>query len=182
MEKEHPWIKDAYNMAQARHRRVKHPVSQKPYFEHIINVYFQLYKFSKDINLRTAALLHDGMVNELMGYNELARRFNVEIADMVRDQVVKEKKEMTGEELKIYYINKVKRMSKESIMVFLAERLETLKLLVDFEYEKSAELIEDTFCFVDAISKPLNTEHKLLVELIIDVIQDINNKPVPSQE
>ncbi len=177
MENEHPWIKDAYRMAQGRHRGLKHPVSQKPWFEFIINVYFQIYKFSKDNHLRTAALLFDGLRNKLYTYNEIARRFDAEVADIVKEISFEEKDKLSTEQLKVFYKSKVRRLSKNGVMLMLAERLELVHQLMTSQQDNAADIFEEIFGFIDAIPKPLYTEYSLLIEAIVTAIQEYNDLP-----
>lgn len=177
MEAEHPWIRDAYRLAQYRHRGLKHPLSQKPWFEFIINVYFQIYKLSKDHHLRTAALLFDGFRNKLMTYKEIARRFDSQVAEIIREISFEENADQTEEQIRALYQSKIKRMSKEGVMLLLAERLELIRMLEPRQRQQSSSIIDDVFILMDSIPKPLYTEYSLLIETILSAIQEFNNQP-----
>ena len=194
MEAEHPLIKEAYHFARMKHRGKKHPFSHRPQFDHVVKVYFQVYRFTKDVDIRVAALLHDTLRYSRCSYDEIARRFSITIADWVKEISWKEENneddgfhgkdirdimiapsfESRQAEREKFFKSLLLKGSRESAMILLADRLEETNYLENLEPEKRKQYLLENDWLIASLPQPWNTEHGFLIEELRKKKQEIN--------
>lgn len=177
IDEDHPFLKDAYEFARDRYLLKKMDNSNELYFNHVLTVYFHVYSFIKDIDVRVASILYELLNINRGNKDEIARHFNNEIADYVSE--LKDKQVLLKESGEVdYYIRKMNRLSPQALMIQLADRLNRIKSLdkLKKEFLKSNPDFPENYCAhtVEIISginhDRLNTEHELMIDQIHQAI------------
>lgn len=170
---EHPFLKDAYEFARDRYLLKKLEHSDETYFQHVMAVYFHVYSFTKDIDVRVASILYELLNIKRSNKEEIARHFNPEIADYVSELALNR---VTLQDMgeTDYMIMKCNRVSPESLIVLLSDRLNRIhvfpKLKKDF-IDKNPDYCDNYCADTEEIlsgikADRLNTEHELLIDRI----------------
>ncbi len=116
-------LEDAIEFAEQMHKGQIRKGDKKPYVVHPKAVYSILKSFNvKDKVLLVAAWLHDTIEDTVATYNVIKRKFNKEVANLVK-AVSSEKKEIQKVGKAEYLLNKMLKMSNNELTLKLADRL-----------------------------------------------------------
>jgi len=116
-------LEQAIDFAEQMHKGQIRKGDKKPYVVHPKAVYQILKSFNvKDKVLLVAAWLHDTIEDTTATYNIIKRKFNKEVADLVK-AVSSVKKEMQRKGKAEYLLNKMLSMKTHELTLKLADRL-----------------------------------------------------------
>jgi (p)ppGpp synthase/HD superfamily hydrolase len=116
-------LEQAIDFAELMHKGQIRKGDKKPYVVHPKAVYSILKSFRiKDRVLLVAAWLHDTIEDTTATYNILKRKFNIEVANLVK-AVSSSKKEIDKVGKAEYLLNKMIQMSDNELTLKLADRL-----------------------------------------------------------
>jgi len=117
----------AYNMAKKAHDGQMRKYSDQEYFCHPKYVARMIEDITKDEDLIIVALLHDTIEDTSVEYEDIADAFGQKVSDLVLELTSEQDKgKMTKAE---YLIDKMNKMSKEALIVKLADRFHNVKYL-----------------------------------------------------
>lgn len=124
-----PIFAKAYLFALNKHQYQVDDNGENYFYAHCINVYLILSNISNDIELLSAALLHDTIEDTDTTYEELVKEFGNEIADLVNEVTHEGKKDSKG-----YYFPRLK--TKRGIMLKFADRLSNLSRMESWDEDR----------------------------------------------
>jgi (p)ppGpp synthase/HD superfamily hydrolase len=171
VDNEHPLIKEAYSFAQKKHWGYKRKYTKETYFTHSLGVYFNVYSYTNDVNIRAAALLHDTIEKTSASYDEVSRHFNKEIADLVVE-VTNEKHKMEAIGKTEYLTAKMAVISNEALTIKLADRMESIENIKKFDlkdpiqHQFAKDYLSQTIYIFNNLKREFTTEHKLIIKKI----------------
>lgn len=146
-EKEIEFIKKAYNFACNAHKEQKR-ISGEPYITHPEEVAIILFEMGMDVNTMVAGLMHDVVEDTQYTYEDVAREFGNEVADLVNGVTKLGKIEYkTKEEQQADNVRKMLlAMTKDIrvILIKLADRLHNMRTLRFMPVEKQKEKSKET--------------------------------------
>ncbi len=140
-------ISKAYDYAEEKHRGQKRK-SGEPYFVHLLNVAYILASYTSGPQTITAGLLHDCMEDCGVTYEELARDFDEEVANLVeavtkigRLEFTDEKEYQAANHRKIFIA-----MAKDVrvIIIKLVDRLHNIRTLNFTSQEQQVRIASET--------------------------------------
>lgn len=138
-EKEIEFIKKAYNFACNAHKEQKR-ISGEPYITHPEEVAIILFEMGMDVNTMIAGLMHDVVEDTQYTYEDVAKEFGNEVADLVNGVTKLGKIEYkTKEEQQADNVRKMLlAMTKDIrvILIKLADRLHNMRTLRFMPVEK----------------------------------------------
>jgi (p)ppGpp synthase/HD superfamily hydrolase len=175
MEQEHPFIKDAYLFAQEKHFGKKRQYINLPYFTHPLGVYFNVYSFTNNIDIRVAALLHDTVEKGGTSIPEIARNFNPEIANLVAE-VTNDAYQIQAHGKANYLVDKINKISAEALIIKFADFMDNidglrkLNLKDKEQAEYAKEYVTMTIYILSNIKRELTTEHEIMIKKIGEMI------------
>ncbi len=109
----------------------------KPYMVHPVQVSNILMCVTEDVNLISAAALHDTIEDTTTTYEDLVRVFNKDIADLVNEVTHEGSKDATG-----YYFPRLK--TQRGIMLKLADRLSNVSRMEAWDEERKQHYLNKT--------------------------------------
>ena len=131
-------LDQAIDFAEHMHKGQIRKGDQKPYVVHPKAVYSILKSFKiKDKVLLIAAWLHDTIEDTTATYNVIKKKFNKEVANLVKE-LSSDKKEIEKEGKEVYLLNKMVKMDKNALTLKLADRLHNVSDIMTMP-EKSSE-------------------------------------------
>lgn len=143
-------IRKALNKAAILHEGQKRKNGEIPYFVHLASVGMILSEYTDDEDVVVAGILHD-CLEDVAGYSykDLKNDFGEKIADIVKE--VSEDKDPNKprsenppwEERKKGYLEKLKKDSKEALLVSAADKLHNIASMIDSE--KAGYNMRDAF-------------------------------------
>ncbi|ABS42628.1 bifunctional (p)ppGpp synthetase/guanosine-3',5'-bis(diphosphate) 3'-pyrophosphohydrolase [Clostridium botulinum] len=146
-EKEIEFIKKAYNFACNAHKEQKR-ISGEPYITHPEEVAIILFEMGMDVNTMIAGLMHDVVEDTQYTYEDVAKEFGNEVADLVNGVTKLGKIEYkTKEEQQADNVRKMLlAMTKDIrvILIKLADRLHNMRTLRFMPVEKQKEKAQET--------------------------------------
>lgn len=171
MEEEHPLIKDAYQMAKERFGQRKMKEYDELMFHHTLNVYFNVWTYDKNLDVRLAAMLYKLAEENLTNYQEIARHFGARAADIAAETVDNSNRKNEIGEVG-YYVEKFNSRSPEALLIglcALADRVSLLKKpnqeLLKQDPFFPARKIEDAKKILEGLDKKrLHTQHGLIID------------------
>ncbi len=128
MDEEHPLIKDAYQTAKERLGARKMKEYQELLFHHTLNVYFNVLTYSKDLDVRIAAMFRVLLTENLTGHAEVARHYGVRAADIAVETLDNQNR-MSEMGYVEYYIDKFNTRSREALLIELCALADRVQLL-----------------------------------------------------
>lgn len=128
MEEEHPLIQDAYKTAKERLGRRKMKESTELLFHHALNVYFNVYTYSKDLDVRIAAMFKTVLAENQTNHAEIARHYGVRAADIAQETADDPNTRNAMGETD-YLIRKFNTRSREALLIELCDLLDRVSLL-----------------------------------------------------
>ncbi len=146
-----PKIQKAINLAGVLHYRQKRKGDGLPYITHPYSVAFILSDYTNDENIIVAGLLHD-VLEDVPGYSEtdMEKDFGEKITKIVK-QVSEEKtlkskgeKKKTWRMRKSNYLEGLKSVSREALMVCAADKIHNLNSFIE-AYKEQGERIAKKF-------------------------------------
>jgi GTP pyrophosphokinase/guanosine-3',5'-bis(diphosphate) 3'-pyrophosphohydrolase len=121
----------------------------------------------KDRVLLVAAWLHDTIEDTRATYNVIKKRFNKEVADLVRGVSSSKKEiEMVGKE--VYLLNKMLKMSDNMLTLKLADRLHNVTDIMTMPAKTSEKTYNQTVYIIKGLREKRNLKqiHKKLIRAI----------------
>lgn len=163
----------AIEFAQEMHSGQTRKVSQKPYVAHPQAVYSILKSFNiKDKVLLIAAWLHDTIEDTSTTYNIIKKKFNKEVADLVK-AVSSDKQEIDKMGKEEYLLQKMLKMSSNALTLKLADRLHNVTDITMLPDKKAVKLKNQTIYILNGLreKRNLNQKQKKIVKAIERYLQ-----------
>lgn len=133
-------VEKALDFATNAHKGQKRKGVEKEYITHPIAVYKLIQKYTDDVHVHCAALLHDVLENTEVTYEELVTEFGENIANIVLEVSDKkeDKKQLSWLQRRKKSIEKIPSLSDEAVMVELADKLHNVESLMQLPRKNSA--------------------------------------------
>lgn len=169
-------LDQAIEFAQDMHQGQVRKGDKKPYFVHPKAVYSILKSFKvKDRVLLVAAWLHDTIEDTSATYNIIKKKFNKEVADIVRN-VSSSKKEIMKIGKPEYLLKKMLKIDMNSLTLKLADRLHNVTDIMTMPEKTSEKTYSQTRYILDGLKKKrrLNKIQKKIVKAIERYLNKFN--------
>jgi GTP pyrophosphokinase len=168
----------AAEFAQDMHKGQIRKGDQKPYAVHPQAVYAILKSFkAKDRVLLVAAWLHDTIEDTTATYNAIKKKFNKEVADIVK-AVSSSKKEilMVGKE--VYLLKKMLDMSNHELTLKLADRLHNVTDIMTMPAKSSDKTYNQTVFILNGLKEKRNLTkiQKKIIRAIERILEKFKGK------
>lgn len=166
-------IKKAYDYATDKHKDQEPRKTGEPYIMHPIRVAYLIASWGFEAESICAALLHDTIEDTTTSYAEIKDLFGQNIADMVDavtaiDKEIKDKTNLTKEEIDILSDNRLKeKMSEKALFIKVADRIDNLRTIGPFKEEKKIAKAKHTREIIIPMLK------KEEAYQLIDVLEDL---------
>lgn len=160
--------------------------THKPYITHPINVANLLMKYKKSHmadELKAACYLHDTIEDTDVTYEDLAKKFGIQVASLVREVTsTKELKEEVGKEKYLSY--KMKNMSSWALDIKLCDILDNISDLASVNDEFRKKTINQKINIISYVVKnrKLTNTHLAIIKDIIIVSGIIVNNTYSEKE
>lgn len=161
-------LDQAIEFAQDMHQGQIRKSDKKPYDVHPQAVYSILKSFKiKDKVLLVAAWLHDTIEDTQATYNIIKKKFNQEVADLVK-QVSSSKKEILKVGKAEYILKKMLKMKQNALTLKLADRLHNVTDIMTMPERTSEKTYNQTRYILDKLreKRPLNQVQKKIIKAI----------------
>jgi len=146
----------AMDFAEQMHKGQIRKGDKKPYVVHPKAVYRILQSFNvKDKVLLVAAWLHDTIEDTTATYNIIKRKFNKEVANLVR-QLSSDKKGIEKEGKEVYLLNKMLKMDKNALTLKLADRLHNVSDIMTMPEKNSEKTYNQTTYILQGLRNKRN--------------------------
>jgi (p)ppGpp synthase/HD superfamily hydrolase len=158
----------AAKMADDLHQGQFRKDSGEPYIVHPVGTYKILKTLGiKDREVLTAALFHDTLEDTNINYNEIKRKLNKRVADLVKE-VTSDKKAIEKTDKPNYLVNKMVKMSDDALLIKLADRLHNLSDITTVNKKFAEKMYNQTTFIIQELreKRSLNNKHKKLIRLI----------------
>ena len=164
----------AVAFAQDMHKGQIRKGDKKPYAVHPQAVYSILKSFRvKDRELLVSAWLHDTIEDTKATYNDIKKKFNKRVADLVAGVSSSKKEiEMVGKE--VYLLNKMLDMVNDELTLKLADRLHNVTDIMTMPAKTSEKTYNQTVFILNGLKEKRNL--KKIHKKIIRVIEKYLNK------
>ena len=164
----------AVAFAQDMHKGQIRKGDKKPYAVHPQAVYSILKSFRvKDRELLVSAWLHDTIEDTKATYNDIKKKFNKRVADLVAGVSSSKKEiEMVGKE--VYLLNKMLDMVNDELTLKLADRLHNVTDIMTMPAKTSEKTYNQTVFILNGLIEKRNL--KKIHKKIIRVIEKYLNK------
>lgn len=167
-------IEKAYYYAKKLHKDQKRK-DGKPYISHPVDVAHILAKLGFDEDVISAALLHDVVEDCGCTLEEIAQKFNKNVAEMVDCVSAIDKEKFVFNKEDLYESTEFEKASIEEqsfkkliaigkknplgFCIKFADRLHNLRTIETFDYSKQLEKVKETERWIVPIAKILNAEY-----------------------
>lgn len=137
----------AYNFARAKHEG-QFDDCGKPYFTaHVMQVVDILLRVTNDKDIIVAALLHDLVEDTDVTLQDIASKFNGDIANLVKELTKEGKKDEYG-----YYFSHLK--SEKAILIKFADRLSNISRMESWDEDRRNQYLRKSVFWKDGSNKP----------------------------
>jgi len=160
-------LDSAVEFATFKHRNQKRSGGE-PYIVHPTGVFEILKKLKvNNVIILVASFLHDTLEDTNTTYNEIKDKFNKEVADLVA-QLTSNSKEIDKMGKPEYLLQKMIKMSSNSLTIKLADRLHNLSDIVSVNKKFADKMWSQTTYIIKRLrtERVLNTTQKKLVRSI----------------
>jgi GTP pyrophosphokinase len=164
-------LDSAIDFAEQMHKGQVRKGNQKPYVVHPKAVYSILKSFNvKDKVLLIAAWLHDTIEDTSATYNIIKRKFNKEVAELVK-QLSSSEKGISKFGKPEYLLHKMLKISKNALTLKLADRLHNVTDIMSMS--NSENIYNQTLYIIDGLKekRTLNKLQKKLIKAIEKYLQ-----------
>ena len=161
-------LDQAIEFAQYMHQGQVRKGDKKPYFVHPKAVYSILKSFKvKDKILLVAAWLHDTIEDTKATYNVIKKKFNKEVAELVK-QVSSDSKEIAKVGKPEYLLKKMLSMKNPALTLKLADRLHNVSDIMTMTEKTSEKTYVQTKYILDGLreKRTLNKIQKKIIKAI----------------
>ncbi len=124
-----PKVKKAFYLASRIHKDQKRKLLDVPYITHLVGVAWSLSEFISDEDIICAAFLHDSVEDQNYTLEEISAEFNDRVMKIVAD--LTEDKKFTGYKKKEAYINHLKTVSDDALIVCVADKIDNMNSIVE---------------------------------------------------
>jgi guanosine-3',5'-bis(diphosphate) 3'-pyrophosphohydrolase len=158
-------LDQAISFAQEMHQGQIRKGDKKPFFVHPMAVYSILKSFKiKDRVLLVAAWLHDTIEDTQATYNIIKKKFNADVADLVK-QVSSSKKEIEKIGKPEYLLQKMLKMDQNALTLKLADRLHNVSDIMTMPEKTSEKTYIQTKYILDGLrdKRSLNQTQKKII-------------------
>ena len=159
-------LEDAIDFAEQMHKGQFRKGDKKPYVIHPKAVYNIIKSFNiKDKIILVAAWLHDTIEDTKATYNIIKRKFNKEVANLVK-ALSSDKKQLERQGKEVYLLNKMLQMSDNELTLKLADRLHNV---TDIMSNPKAEILyNQTVYILNGLreKRTLKKVHKKIIKAI----------------
>lgn len=132
-----PQIKKAIQFAARKHHgHMRAEAGPLPYITHLFSVALLVAEDGAEDDVVTAALLHDTIEDTETTREEIIEAFNTHVADLVG--AVSEQKDLPWKERKQAYIDHLKEVEDEALLIALADKIDNIESKID-AYEREGE-------------------------------------------
>lgn len=159
-------LAQAIDFAEQMHKGQIRKGDKKPYVVHPKAVYSILKSFNvKDKVLLVAAWLHDTIEDTTATYNIIKRKFNKEVANLVR-QLSSDKQAINQIGKEVYLLKKMLKMDNNALTIKLADRLHNV---TDIMTNPKADILyKQTIYIINGLrdKRNLSKVHKKIIKAI----------------
>ena len=159
-------LEQAIDFAEQMHKGQIRKGDKKPYVVHPKAVYSILKSFGiKDKVLLVAAWLHDTIEDTAATYNIIKRKFNKEVANLVK-ALSSDKKAIDQLGKEVYLLKKMLQMSNNELIIKLADRLHNVTYIMS--NPKADILYRQTVYIINGLrdKRSLTKTHKKIIKAI----------------
>lgn len=162
-------LDQAIEFAQDMHQGQIRKGNKKPYVGHPKAVYHILKSFKiNDKLMLIAAWLHDTIEDTSATYNIIKKKFNKELADIVKN-LSSDPKEIQSQGKAEYLLNKMLKMNNNTLTIKLADRLHNTTDIQTMPPDKSKKTKEQTLYIIQNLKEKrnLNQIQKKIIKSIL---------------
>ena len=172
----------AYKYASKKHKgKYRKGYVKKPYIVHPINVSNLVQKYMKNdeelMKYKIVSLLHDTLEDSDATYEEEAKLFGKEIADIVLElSSDKTKQKELGKD--VYLSNKMLEMKDKTLIIKLCDRLDNVAGLDEVDDAFNEKYIRETIYIINylLLYRELNNTHLHIINDIMKRIKEVSIK------
>ena len=137
-------IKKALYFAAEKHDGQYRKGGKVPYIVHPTLVAFGVSEYTHDEEIISAALLHDVVEDCNVNLTDLKNEFGNRVANLVEEVSFVEDKNQNWKDRKINYLNKMKKVSDDALIILAVDKMTNMKAYFDM-LEIDRKIVEKLF-------------------------------------